>query len=149
MKAKKIASLLLAVLMLVSMLALPVSATEADVAKIGEKTYATLEDAFADAPNKATITLLSDVTLTSSIEIGNGKDITVEGLFRRDVGKCWLCGERCNFEDYTVRDGNFIVGDWYPSIDHVIPLVKGGKHSWANVKLAHHRCNSIKHDKII
>lgn len=77
------------------------------------------------------------------------KDITVEGLFRRDVGKCWLCGERCNFEDYTVRDGNFIVGDWYPSIDHVIPLVKGGEHSWANVKLAHHRCNSIKHDKII
>ena len=77
------------------------------------------------------------------------KDITVEGLFRRDVGKCWLCGERCNFEDYTVRDGNFIVGDWYPSIDHVIPLVKGGEHSWANVKLTHHRCNSIKHDKII
>ena len=77
------------------------------------------------------------------------KDITVEGLFRRDVGKCWLCGERCNFEDYAVRDGNFIVGDWYPSIDHVIPLVKGGKHSWANVRLAHHRCNSIKHDKII
>lgn len=86
MKAKKIASLLLAVLMLVSMLALPVSATEADVAKIGEETYATLEDAFADAPNKATITLLSDVTLTSSIEIGNGMDITVEGAGKTITG---------------------------------------------------------------
>lgn len=76
-------------------------------------------------------------------------DITVEGLFRRDAGKCWLCGERCNFEDYTVRDGNFIAGDWYPSIDHVLPISKGGEHSWNNVRLAHHRCNWKKRDKIM
>ena len=76
-------------------------------------------------------------------------DITVEGLFRRDAGKCWLCGERCNFEDYTVKAGNFIVGNWYPSIDHVIPLARGGEHSWGNVRLAHHRCNSIKRDNIV
>lgn len=77
------------------------------------------------------------------------KDITVEGLYRRDNGTCYLCGRKCNFEDYTVRDGAFIAGDWYPSIDHVIPLVKGGLHSWDNVMLAHHRCNSEKRDKTI
>ena len=77
------------------------------------------------------------------------KDITVEGLYRRDNGTCYLCGRKCNFEDYTVRDGSFIAGDWYPSIDHVIPLVKGGLHSWDNVMLAHHRCNWEKSDKTI
>ena len=75
-------------------------------------------------------------------------DITVEGLYRRDSGTCYLCGGRCNYEDYTVIDGNFIAGDWYPSIDHVIPLAKGGKHSWDNVMLAHRLCNSRKSDKL-
>lgn len=75
-------------------------------------------------------------------------DITVEGLYRRDKGICYLCGCQCNLEDYTIINGNFIAGDWYPSIDHVIPLAKGGKHSWGNVKLAHRVCNSRKSDKI-
>lgn len=75
------------------------------------------------------------------------KDITVEGLFRRDKGICYLCGRECSFDDYVIRDGVFIAGDWYPSIDHVIPLSKGGVHSWDNVKLAHRRCNLIKRDK--
>ena len=77
------------------------------------------------------------------------KDITVEGLYRRDGGTCYLCGRKCSFEDYTVRGGAFIAGDWYPSIDHVTPLAKGGLHSWDNVMLAHHRCNSEKSDKTI
>lgn len=76
-------------------------------------------------------------------------DITVEGLYRRDSGVCYLCGGRCNLEDYTVRDGAFVAGDWYPSIDHVVPLAKGGEHSWSNVRLAHRRCNILKSDKII
>lgn len=75
-------------------------------------------------------------------------DITVEGLYRRDKGICYLCGCQCNFEDYTILNGNFIAGDWYPSVDHVIPLAKGGKHSWGNVKLAHRVCNSRKSDNI-
>lgn len=75
------------------------------------------------------------------------KDITVMGLFRRDAGVCYICGGRCNAEDFTVIDGTFIAGDWYPSIDHVVPLAKGGLHSWDNVRLAHRRCNSIKSDK--
>ena len=76
------------------------------------------------------------------------KDITVAGLFKRDAGICHICGTRCNMEDYTTNDGTFIAGDWYPSIDHVVPLVKGGSHSWSNVKLAHRRCNYLKRDKL-
>lgn len=72
------------------------------------------------------------------------RDITLEALFKRDAGVCHICGERCNFEDYTVLDDTFIAGNFYPSIDHVVPLAKGGHHSWDNVKLAHRVCNSRK-----
>lgn len=74
------------------------------------------------------------------------KDITIEGLFRRDKGVCSLCGGRCDLEDYTVREGVFIAGDWYPSVDHIKPISKGGLHSWGNVQLAHRRCNTLKSD---
>lgn len=76
------------------------------------------------------------------------RDITLEGLYKRDSGRCHICGLQCNWEDYTTREGTVLVGDWYPSIDHVIPLSKGGKHAWSNVKLAHMRCNSWKSDKV-
>lgn len=76
------------------------------------------------------------------------KDITVMGLFKRDAGVCYICGTRCNTEDYTIIDGAFVAGDWYPSIDHVVPLAKGGAHSWGNVRLAHRRCNYLKRDKL-
>lgn len=72
------------------------------------------------------------------------KDITVEGLFRRDHGVCAICGKRCDYEDYTMRDGAFIAGDWYPSVDHIKPLSLGGSHSWDNIQLAHRRCNTLK-----
>lgn len=78
------------------------------------------------------------------------KDITLKALFDRDNGKCWICGDICDFEDFTRdEDGNFIVGANYPSIDHVFPLSKGGMHSWDNVKLAHHYCNSLKSNKVV
>lgn len=75
------------------------------------------------------------------------KDITVKGLYKRDNGVCHICGRKCNTEDYVMNGDVFIAGDWYPSIDHIIPLAKGGEHSWGNVALAHRRCNSLKSDK--
>lgn len=74
------------------------------------------------------------------------RDITLEKLFERDKGICHICQRQCSFEDYTTRNGRFAAGKLYPTIDHVIPRSKGGVHSWDNVKLAHHYCNSIKGD---
>lgn len=74
-------------------------------------------------------------------------DITVKGLFKRDGGTCYLCGKPCRLDDYIIKNGTTICGDWYPSIDHVIPLAHGGEHSWSNVRLAHRICNSKKSDK--
>lgn len=78
------------------------------------------------------------------------KNIELNALFMRDNGVCWLCGGKCDYSDYqTNENGHFIVGKNYPSIDHVIPLAKGGFHSWDNVKLAHHYCNTLKRDKVV
>lgn len=79
-----------------------------------------------------------------------GGDFTIllEDLYERDNGVCWLCGKNCDWSDYEIVDETFVAGNQYPSIDHVIPLAKGGTHTWDNVKLAHRICNSIKSDKL-
>lgn len=86
------------------------------------------------------------------IKIANAlvdEDITLEGLYRRDKGICALCGEACEWNDYEWREGFKITGNNYPSLDHIIPLAKGGEHSWNNIQLAHRICNSLKADKVL
>lgn len=82
----------------------------------------------------------------------NGKadiSITLTKLIKRDNNKCHICNGECNINDFVVREDNtFIAGNRYPSIDHVIPIARGGVHEWDNVKLAHRYCNSIKNDNI-
>lgn len=74
------------------------------------------------------------------------KDITLEALYRRDSGVCYLCGKVC---DWTDKRSENIVGGNYPSIDHIIPIARGGLHSWSNVRLAHFNCNVAKSDSLI
>ena len=72
-------------------------------------------------------------------------DITIEGLIARDGRKCYLCGVNTDFNDHYIDEGgSFHVGDSYPTIEHVVPLSKGGNHSWANTKVACWRCNTRK-----
>lgn len=73
------------------------------------------------------------------------KDITLEALYRRDSGVCYLCGEKCDWNDRDL----FSVRDKYPTIDHIIPVSRGGLHSWGNIRLAHFKCNVDKSDEII
>lgn len=77
------------------------------------------------------------------------RDISLERLYQRDGGICYLCGNVCDWNDKKTVDGTIICGDNYPSIEHVIPLSKNGKHSWANVRLACRKCNSHKGDRLI
>lgn len=78
------------------------------------------------------------------------KNITLESVYRKDSGTCYLCGCKCNWEDRTIRDdGTFIVGKTYPTIEHVKPISKGGLHEWKNIRLACWQCNTNKRDKII
>ena len=75
------------------------------------------------------------------------RDITLRQVYEKDNGVCYLCGKKCDYEDYKIINNVFIVGDNYPSIDHVIPISRGGEHSWGNVRLAHRSCNSKKGEK--
>ena len=74
----------------------------------------------------------------------NGKpdySITLSRLYRRDGGVCKLCGKELSF-DIDPQSGD------YPSIDHIVPLAKGGLHQWDNVQLACRRCNWEKGDQM-
>ena len=75
------------------------------------------------------------------------RDITLDKLFKRDKGLCYLCNEPCDREDFIVtEEGHYIVGPSYPSTDHVVAIANNGMHAWNNIKLAHHRCNTLKRD---
>lgn len=68
-------------------------------------------------------------------------------VYDRDGGICHLCDEPVDESDCWEAPGAdgrsaFIVGDRYPSIDHLVPRSMGGDHSMANLKLAHHGCNT-------
>lgn len=76
------------------------------------------------------------------------KSISLESLAQRDGNVCWLCGGIVDWNDIEQRENAKIAGDFYPSIDHVIPLAAGGLHSWDNVRLAHRRCNYLKSDSL-
>ena len=54
-------------------------------------------------------------------------------VWKRDKGLCGICG----------RD---VKGKWH--LDHIIPISKGGLHSYNNVQVSHPRCNLQKGNKI-
>ena len=67
--------------------------------------------------------------------------ITLKKLIRRNGLRCAICGEMCDPNDHSWTRFS---GPQYPSIDHIIPLSKGGGHIWDNVQVAHIICNSEK-----
>ena len=79
---------------------------------------------------------------------GEMDDITLDDLIVRDSNICWICGKPCDQTDFDYNGNTFIIGRMYPTVDHVVPLAKGGTHTWDNVRLAHMICNSLKRDKL-
>lgn len=60
-------------------------------------------------------------------------------IILRDGGKCQICGRK-------VALSKEVPHPLSPTLDHIIPLSKGGKHDPKNVRLAHFVCNLKKHD---
>lgn len=77
---KKIISIALALLMVAVMLPVMAMAEGANVAKIGDREYATLEEAFTavTTTDATTITLLNDAVVNNKIIISDGKNITLD-----------------------------------------------------------------------
>lgn len=72
------------------------------------------------------------------------ESITLEGVYDRFNGICQICGLHTDRTD--IENGH--VKRMYPTVDHIIPLSKGGTHTWGNVQLAHMMCNAGKCDKL-
>jgi len=73
------------------------------------------------------------------------RSVTLKRLIERDGLRCKICGEMCDTNDHRWSKW---FGPLYPTLDHVIPLSKGGGHTWDNVQVAHAICNSTKRDII-
>lgn len=56
-------------------------------------------------------------------------------IIKRDRGICQICFKRVKRSER--------------SIDHIVPLSKGGEHSYRNLVLAHISCNSSKGNRIV
>lgn len=69
--------------------------------------------------------------------------ITLQALMEKDNYTCCICGKAVDCND---REGRRI-GRLYPTLDHIIPISKGGSHTWDNVQLAHMACNAGKCDR--
>lgn len=67
--------------------------------------------------------------------MAGGEDFTAADIFERDDQRCHLCGGIC--------DGQY-PEPMSPSLDHLIPISRGGLHTRANVKTAHLLCNMVR-----
>lgn len=65
-----------------------------------------------------------------------GRPVILADIRQRDASRCHLCGKRVGEKAWP--------HPMSPSLDHVVPLSKGGAHDPDNVKLAHLRCNVEK-----
>lgn len=70
------------------------------------------------------------------------ENVTVPMLLERNGDRCGICGEK-------VDAGLRFPHPDSPSVDHIIPVTKGGEHSMANCQLAHLGCNARKGDRVI
>lgn len=61
-------------------------------------------------------------------------------VYARDLWICQLCGDPV---DPSAKYPNVMCA----SLDHIVPLAKGGEHSYENTQLAHALCNSLKGDR--
>lgn len=77
----------------------------------------------------------------------HGYAIPLLEVYKRDKGRCYICGKKTDWKDFRMVNGCKVIGNLYPTRDHVIALHNGGTHTWDNVRLACHRCNSAKSDK--
>ena len=62
------------------------------------------------------------------------ENVNYDAIWERDNGICYICGLFILREDVH--------------FDHVIPLSKGGSHTYENVRVTHSRCNLSKHAKL-
>jgi len=69
------------------------------------------------------------------------EDINIMEIYFRDNGRCGICGKKIKYNLPILHPKAL-------TLDHIIPIAKGGEHSKKNVQVAHRICNSIKRDQL-
>lgn len=73
----------------------------------------------------------------------NGRIKIRKQLFDNQNGKCYICGKQMTLDyshpDWTIR----------ATVDHMIPLSKGGSNSLSNCRLCCSLCNQLKSDELL
>lgn len=72
---------------------------------------------------------------------GEYEKIDRDTVFERDNFECHICTEPIDMDAKFPHPLS-------PTLDHVIPLNKGGGHLYSNLAAAHFRCNVIKGDRL-
>lgn len=70
-----------------------------------------------------------------------GDDIIHLVVFERDE---WICNICTQLIDRNLRGDSW----WRATLDHIIPLSRGGTHTYDNVAAAHWKCNMEKGDRL-
>lgn len=83
--------------------------------------------------------LLKNKRLSSAEKRAEALGVLLERVNRATLydlydGKCGICGQQVSIRKFT--------------LDHVIPLSRGGVHAYINVQPAHAHCNRWKADKL-
>lgn len=69
------------------------------------------------------------------------ENVIAREVFERDGWMCGIC--------LAPVDESLVWPDPFsPSLDHVVPLARGGHHTYQNTQLAHLRCNVSKGDRV-
>ena len=69
--------------------------------------------------------------------VAHANRIRLQELGERDYWLCQLCGGAVDRQLSGLDPQG-------PTVDHILPISKGGPDSWQNVQLAHRQCNNLK-----
>jgi hypothetical protein len=69
--------------------------------------------------------------------VKRGEKIKLDNLVIRDGFDCQICGVVL---DWSKRGSRKL----WPSLDHIIPITKGGEHTYDNSRMVHLGCNASK-----
>lgn len=75
---------------------------------------------------------------SKQLQGGFVEPVSYKKLYERDHGICQICG--LPIVSNSEKDL------WGGTRDHIVPLSRGGEHSYVNCQLAHRICNSLKLD---
>lgn len=78
-------------------------------------------------------------------EVEHERGITVIALRKRQGDNCCYCGVEMDFQ----RGSKGAISPFRATLEHILPISRGGGHTWQNAALACHACNTSKNNKTV